>query len=76
VLAVPPGLAPDRLAFLQDAVRHVLTDPALGAELANTPYYIDYQDAGSARRAASATVGGIGPEQRRQLAEIILRKYR
>src|SRR5258706_1536000 len=39
VLVVPPGLAPDRLAFLQQAVRRVLTDPALVAELAKTPYY-------------------------------------
>lgn len=76
VLAVPPNLAADRLAFLQDAVRRVLTDPALVAELANTPYYIEYRDDAAARRAAQATVGGIEPAERARLAEIILRKYR
>ena len=76
VLVVPPGMDPERLAFLRAALRRVLTDPALVAELAKTPYYLDYQDADSARRAATATVGAITPAERKTLAEIILRKYR
>ena len=76
VLAVPPGVPPERLAFLEEALRRVLTDPDLAAALAKTPFYLDYRDAATARRAAEATIGAITPAERAKLAEIILRKYR
>jgi tripartite-type tricarboxylate transporter receptor subunit TctC len=76
VVVVPPDLPADRLAFLRATLRKVLTDPTLVAELAGTPYYLDYRDAETARRATSAVLGGITAAERPLLAEIILRKYR
>jgi tripartite-type tricarboxylate transporter receptor subunit TctC len=76
VVAVPPNLPGDRLAFLREALRTVLTDPKLVAELAGTPYYLDYRDAETARRATSGVLDGITAAERPRLAEIVLRKYR
>jgi tripartite-type tricarboxylate transporter receptor subunit TctC len=71
ILITPPGLPPARLAHLQEAVRKVLTDPALVAEGERTQRYIDFVDADKTRKAMLAAVTDLTPEQRRKVVQLI-----
>lgn len=72
VLVAPPGVAPDRLAFLQSAVKKVLTDPAVIAEAEKGQRYIDYLDPEQTKKKVLSVVSSITPEQKRRAREIIL----
>jgi tripartite-type tricarboxylate transporter receptor subunit TctC len=71
ILVVPPGVAPERLAFLQDAVKKALTDPAVVAEGERTQRYIDFQDAEATRKRSLAVVGDVTPEQKQRVIGIL-----
>ena len=69
-----PNLPADRLAFLQDGVRKVLTDPALVAEGERTNRYIAYQDADATRKKVMSVVASLTPAQKKKAQGIILAK--
>ena len=71
ILVLPPNMPPARLAFLQDAVKKTLTDPALVAEGEKTQRYIDFEDAETTRKRANAVVTELTPEQRGRVKTIL-----
>jgi tripartite-type tricarboxylate transporter receptor subunit TctC len=73
ILVTPPNMAPARLAFLQDAVKKVLTDPALIAEGQKSQRYIDYQDPETTRKKIEAAVSNLTPEQRAEIKQVVSR---
>lgn len=74
ILVTAPNLPADRLAFLQDGVRKVLTDPALVAEGERTNRYIAYQDADATRKKVMSVVASLTPAQKKKAQGIILAK--
>lgn len=76
ILVTPPGMAPDRLAYLQDAVKQALQDPELIAEGERRQLYVDYRDPAQTRKLITDVFGAMTPEKREQLKEVSMRKYR
>jgi tripartite-type tricarboxylate transporter receptor subunit TctC len=76
ILVVPPSMAPDRLAYHQDALKHVLTDPALIAEGERRPLYVDYRDPAQTQKLIAEVFGHMTTPKREQLKEVSLRIFR
>lgn len=76
VLVVPPSLPNDRLAFLQEAARKILTDPEVIAEGEKTKRYIDYVDPEKTRQKVLSVVASPTPEQKKMIRTVILEKYK
>lgn len=74
ILVTPPDLQPAHLAFLQNAVKTTLTDPALVAEGEKTNRYIAYQDAEATKKKVMSVVASLTPAQKKQAQTIILGK--
>jgi tripartite-type tricarboxylate transporter receptor subunit TctC len=75
VLVTPPGLPPDRLAYLQDAVGKLVKDPKLLAEAEKSQRYIIYRDPTAARAAIERVINAPSPAQRAEIKQIVLHKY-
>ena len=71
ILCVPPNMPADRLAFMQAAVKKMLTDPALVADGERTQRYIDFVGPEETRQAAIKVVSSVTPEQKQRIKEII-----
>ena len=74
IMVVPPNMPPARMAFLQAAMKKVLSDPALIAEGEKTQRYIDYQDPDTTRKMALSVVGSLSDAQRKKIKEVVERK--
>jgi len=75
VLVMTPDTPKDRLAFLQAAIKKVLTDKALIADGERTQRYVDFIGPEETKKIASS-VGDIPPDQRKRVIEVVLKKYR
>jgi tripartite-type tricarboxylate transporter receptor subunit TctC len=73
ILVVPPNMPPERLAFMQEAVRKALTDPALVADGEKSQRYIGYEDADATRKRTLAVVTELTSEQRARVKGILAR---
>jgi tripartite-type tricarboxylate transporter receptor subunit TctC len=71
ILVAPPGMAADRLAFLQKAVATALRDPELVAEGEKTQRYVDFIDAETTRKATVSVVADVTAEQKAKIKAII-----
>lgn len=76
ILVVPPGVPPDRLAYLQNAVKQVMQDPGVLAEAEKRQLYVDYRDPDQARQLIAEVFGSLTPEQKKQVKEIATKKFR
>lgn len=74
ILVVPPGLPKERLAFLQDAVRQVLSDPEVVAMGEKSQRYIDYQNPEITGKKIGSILGSITPAQKKRVQEVILKE--
>ena len=74
ILSVPPKMAPARLAFMQNAVKTALTDPALLAEGEKTQRYVGYLDAETTRRNIFKIVRDLTPAQTARVKDIVSRR--
>jgi len=75
VLVLPPGLSKERLAFLQEAARKVLTNRTLIDEGEKKQRYVDYVDPEKTRAKVLHVVSGLSPERKALVREVILKKY-
>lgn len=73
ILIVPPKMAPARLAYLQQAVREVLTDREVVAEGEKRQRYIDFEDAETTRKRVLSVIRDLNPEQRKRVVELLLK---
>lgn len=71
ILVVPPGMSPERIAYMQQAVKKALTDPDVIAEGERTQRYIDFQDAETTRKRTLSVVTDITPEQKERVKSIL-----
>ena len=71
ILVAPPGLAADRLAYLQAAVKKTLTNPTLIAEGERTQRYVDFVAADATQQAVVKTVNDVSPEQRKRVKTLV-----
>jgi tripartite-type tricarboxylate transporter receptor subunit TctC len=71
ILVVPPGMAPERLVFMQDAVKKALTDATVIAEGERTQRYIDFQDAETTRKRTLSVVADATSEQKARVKSIL-----
>lgn len=76
ILVTTPGVPADRLALLRDAVKKVLSDPALKAEGEKSQRYVDFVPPEEARKKAMGLVTNITPEKKAQAKQVILEKFR
>jgi tripartite-type tricarboxylate transporter receptor subunit TctC len=76
ILVTTPGVPADRLAFLRDAVKKVLSDPALKAEGEKSQRYVDFVPPEEARKKALGLVTNITPEKKAEAKHVILEKFR
>lgn len=74
-LIVAPGTPLDRLAFLREAARQVLSDPAVLAEADATKRPIDYAAPEAIEAMIAETVGGLDAAEIGQLRDVILNRY-
>jgi tripartite-type tricarboxylate transporter receptor subunit TctC len=71
ILVAPPGMAADRLAFLQKGVAEALRDPQLVAEGERTQRYVDFIDADKTRKATLSVVAEMTPDQKKKILALI-----
>ncbi|HEY8578732.1 MAG TPA: tripartite tricarboxylate transporter substrate-binding protein, partial [Beijerinckiaceae bacterium] len=72
ILVTTPGVPADRLAFLRQAVKTALTDPALIAEGEKTQRFVDFQEPEAARALAVKALGEVTPELREKVRKVVL----
>jgi tripartite-type tricarboxylate transporter receptor subunit TctC len=75
IVIAGPNIPPDRLAFLQEAFRKVLTDPAIRAEGDRQERYIDFQDGETTRKRALGVINGVTGDRKALLKDVVMRKY-
>jgi tripartite-type tricarboxylate transporter receptor subunit TctC len=74
ILVVPPNMPPARLAFLQAAMKQVLTDPQLVADGERTQRYIDFQGPDATRNMALSVTTSLSDAQRKKIKDVVSRK--
>lgn len=75
ILITTPNVPADRLEYLRAAVKKVLTDPAIIAEGDKSQRYIKYVDAKATEKDAVSLIRNIAPARKKQVQEVVLRKY-
>jgi len=75
-LVTTPDIPAERLAFLQQAVADVLTDPQVVEEATAKSNPLNYAPPTSARRLIETVVGSLTKEQVAKVREVALEKYK
>jgi tripartite-type tricarboxylate transporter receptor subunit TctC len=75
ILITMPKVPKDRLAYLRDAVKKVLTDPAVIAEGQKSQRYIKYVGAEETEKDALSLINEVAPDRKKLIQEVVLRKY-
>jgi tripartite-type tricarboxylate transporter receptor subunit TctC len=75
VLVTTPGVPPERLAFLQDAIGKLVKNPKLLAEAEKSQRYIIYRDPKAARQAIELVINAPTPARRTEIKDIVLNRY-
>ncbi len=71
ILVTSPGTPPERLAFLRDAVRRSLSNPALIAEGEKTQRFVAYQAPEKAVEITRKVLTAVTPEQKKRIREAV-----
>ncbi len=71
ILVAPPKMAPERAAFLQQAIKSTLADPVLAAEGERSQRYVGYLDATDTLGNVMKVLGEPTPEQKIRIKAIV-----
>jgi tripartite-type tricarboxylate transporter receptor subunit TctC len=71
ILVTSPGTPPERLAFLREAVRRALANPALIAEGARSQRFVAYQAPDKALEITRKVLSAVTPEQKKRIREAV-----
>ena len=71
ILVTSPGTPPDRLAFLREAVRRALTNPALIAEGEKSQRFVAYQAPETAVEITRKVLTAVTPEQKKRIRDVV-----
>jgi tripartite-type tricarboxylate transporter receptor subunit TctC len=75
VVVGPPGLPPDRLAYLQRVWRDILNSPEVKAEGARTQRPINYQEPAQLERTVRELLEALPADKLKDVNEVLLKKY-
>jgi tripartite-type tricarboxylate transporter receptor subunit TctC len=75
ILVTTPGIPADRLAYLQAAVKKVLTDPAVVDEGQRTQRYVGYEDGETTRKRALSVIASTPADQKARIKDVVTKKY-
>jgi tripartite-type tricarboxylate transporter receptor subunit TctC len=75
IILASPRIPPDRLAYLQNIIRKVLTDPAVLAEGDRLERYIEYQDPEATRKRAMGLIADVTGDRKERLKTVVMKKY-
>ena len=71
ILVTSPGTPPERLAFLREAVRRALTNPALIAEGEKSQRFVAYQAPEKAVEITRKVLTAVTPEQKKRIRDVV-----
>lgn len=71
----PPGLPPDRLAYLQKVWKEVLTDPAVIAQGKKLKHEVHYTSPADMQRAVKELLQDMSKSDREKLKEVLTKKF-
>jgi len=71
ILVTSPGTPPERLAFLREAVRRTLTNPALIAEGEKSQRFVAYQAPEKAVEITRKVLTAVTPEQKKRIRDAV-----
>ena len=71
ILILPPGAAPERLAFLRQVVARTMRNPKLIAEGEKSHRYIDFIDAETTAETVAGTLANLSQQQRDLVRKIL-----
>ena len=71
ILVTSPGTSPERLAFMRDAVRRALTNPALIVEGEKSQRFVAYQAPEKAVEITRKVLTAVTPEQKKRIREAV-----
>ena len=71
ILVTMPGTSPERLAFLREAVRRALSNPALIAEGEKSQRFVSYQAPEKALDITRKVLNAVTPEQKKRIREAV-----
>ena len=71
ILVTSPGTPPERLAFLREAVRRALSNPALIAEGEKSQRFVAYQAPDKALEITRKVLSAVTPEQKKRIREAV-----
>ena len=71
----PPGMEPDKLAYLQKVWKDILTDPAVIAEGKKTNHGFDYASGPEVKKAISAALESLTPDELKKVNEVLFKKH-
>ena len=71
ILVTSPGTPPERLAFLREAVRRALTNPALIAEGEKSQRFVAYQAPETAVEITRKVLTAVTPEQKKRIRDVV-----
>jgi tripartite-type tricarboxylate transporter receptor subunit TctC len=75
VMVAPPGIAPDRLKYLQQVWKEILTDPALLAEAEKAQRPLSYEAPEKLNKTIKDILESLPPEKIKDINEVLQKKY-
>lgn len=74
MLAMPPNVPQEHLAYMQQVVKKILTDPAVIADGKKTQRFIEYKDPATVKKMIDTVLVSTTPAQKKMVKEVILRE--
>ena len=75
VMVAPPGIAPDRLKYLQQVWKEILTDPAVLADAQKSQRPLSYEAPEKLNKTIKDILESLKPEQVKDINEVLQKKY-
>jgi hypothetical protein len=75
IMVTTPGIPKDRFAFLEAAIKKVLTDPKVIAEGEKSQRYIKYVGAKETRKDILSLVASLPADRKKEVKEVVENKY-
>jgi len=74
MLAMPPDVPKAHVAYMQQVMKKILTDPAVIAEGKKTQRFINYKDPATVKKMIDTVLVSTTPEQKKKVKTVILRE--
>jgi tripartite-type tricarboxylate transporter receptor subunit TctC len=75
IIIAGPNVQPDRMAYLQAAMKKIVTDPVIRAEGDKLERYLDFQSPEATRNRALGLINGVTGDRKATLKDVVMRKF-